>query len=184
MLIAWSILKAGTGRLSQTWSRQVSDTNYSVLWAGSLLEPEVFLAAVPPIKLICILICFLKNRRFQSIYFADINCRAVRKQRLPMLGSWEIATIPPWGSCSFGGCLPSISHACGTVVEAEPSCPGEVGVEGAWLTVWWGGGKGESMGINTDCSRCSDILIVVWERARANINSGMGEGKGYLNITF
>lgn len=40
------------------------------------------------------------------------------------------------------------------------------------------------MGINTDCSRCSDILIVVWERARANINSGMGEGKGYLSITF
>lgn len=74
-----SVLRAG--RLSQTWSRQVGDTNYSAPWAGSLLlEPGVFLAAAPPIKPICILTSFLKKRRFKGIsYFANFNCRVVRK---------------------------------------------------------------------------------------------------------
>ena len=80
-LLMESALKAESRRLSQTQCRQVNDTNYLSMGAGSLLEQEIFLAAAPQIKVICILICFVKVRNFKGVsYFANCN---VSNQKMP-----------------------------------------------------------------------------------------------------
>lgn len=114
-LLMESVLEAESKRLSQTQYRQVDDINYLAMWAGSLLEQEIFLAA-PQIKLICILICFVKIRNFQSVsYFANCNVRAIGK-RLIMLGSVWNSHSPHSGSCLFSGYFLRAGHVQNTAV--------------------------------------------------------------------
>lgn len=144
LLLTASVHKAGPGGYYRL-GRQVRDI---VIWLH-LLEQEVFLAAAPQMKLICILICFGEHRKFKIIILLIL----VLEQEAKNASLCWVQREEPHPSTEVR-LLSGRQHSTSSVVEAEGQGRQDLPAL-AELTYGWG------------CGRCPDTYTnSMWGRLR------------------